>query len=73
MVGLSMSNGLEEGGDFDLGLLTEIKITPDEGYTAGELILPEGVGSLPEGNGRVMVIFPLGSSITLSATPATPV
>lgn len=68
-------NLIEQGSDFDIGLLCQVMITPDEGYTAGEPILPEGVSSTPShsSNGTIYLVnFPLGSSVTLSATPATP-
>lgn len=72
----SGANLMEQGSDFDIGLICQLMITPDEGYTAGEPILPEGVYSTtsaaPQGT-LYIVSFPLGSSVTISATPATPV
>lgn len=74
----SGANLIEQSSDFDIGLLCQLMITPDEGYTAGVPILPEGITATPSpspsGTGTLYVVcFPLGYSVTLSATPATPV
>lgn len=71
-----MQDGITQNSDVEICLLCSVLITPDEGYTAGELVLPEGItpisSSVP-GDTDVSIGIPLGSSITLSATPATPV
>lgn len=70
-----MAEGITQNSDVELCLLCQVSITPDEGYTAGELVLPEGIAATPSvepGNTSVSIGIPLGSSITISATPATP-
>lgn len=69
-----MQEGITQDSDIELCLLCSVSITPDEGYIAGELVLPEGmtaISSVDPNETSVSIGIPLGSSITLSATPAT--
>lgn len=69
-----MTGMFEDGRDMEICLLFQVSITPDEGYTAGELVLPEGMTAMSSSDPNdtsVTIGVLLGSSITLSATPAT--
>lgn len=70
---MGLGSQVSDNASFHLGVVLQVDIIPSEGYTAGELVCPNGIvsGIYNHGGYQGSALCPLGTTITLSATPAT--